>query len=603
MASAVLASQNEGYWGERNVYMKKYNSTTPPLATQLNPNHIINPILTPIPNPKPNSSFRQIHEASPKPHVRHTNDPSTRPVTPPASSDKQQPAYAYKPISVHGEYMMYNLNMFSRREKKELKKRLFSDLDRVRSLLNQIESRDHGVRPSIPFWPTMVQPNSLAVEALSQKQTMKVTGKNSGKKNLGKKRGAGAHSFPYDRKPKRPSVVSNLSVNKVHSSMMKRCRQILTKLMKHRHGWVFNTPVDVKGLGLHDYYLIIKSPMDLGTVKFRMEKNVYESPMDFAADVRQTFNNAMIYNPKGQDVHIMAVTLLNLFEEMFNQACKKYEAEQRKISVAAAEQLNHQKKFPELEHLSLHRRSDESILMAKTSDIMRPQLKLQIPSQVQNVKSPVSVPPPLQPIARSGKLPKPKAKDPYKRDMTSEEKQKLGALLQELPSEKLGQMIEIVKRRTSNLLQEGDEIEVDIEILDNETLWELDRFVGYHKKAVSKFQRQMLFQEATPAEQILAQHSPRDEPVEIEGQQMKKDDVVGEEDVDIGEEIPVNNFPPVEIERDAVGAGNESSGSSSSSSGSDSSSSSDSDSESSTGSDSDEDSVQSPFVVDKDNPC
>lgn len=62
--------------------------------------------------------------------------------------------------------------------------------------------------------------------------------------------------------------------------------------------------------------------------------------------------------------------------------------------------------------------------------------------------------------------------------------------------------------------------------------------------------------------------------MEIEGQQMKKDDVVGEEDVDIGEEIPVNNFPPVEIERDAVGAGNESSGSSSSSSGSDSSSSS-----------------------------
>lgn len=605
MASAVLASQNEGCWGERNVYMKKYNSATPPLTTRLNPNHIINPILAPIPNPKPNPSFRQIHEPSPRAHFRHTNDPSTRTVLPLVSSDKQ-PTYAYKPISLQGEYMTYNLNEFSRREKKGLKKRLFSDLDRVRNLLNRIESRDHGVCPSIPFWPTIVQPNSLAVEALAQKQTMKAIGKNNGKKHLGKRRGPGAHSYPYDRKPKRPFVVSNLSMNKVHSSMMKRCRQILTKLMKHKHGWVFNTPVDVKGLGLHDYHLIIKSPMDLGTVKFRLEKNDYESSLDFAADVRQTFNNAMIYNPKGQDVHIMAETLLSLFEEMFNQACKKYEADQRKINVAteaaaAAEQLNHPKNIPESEHLPLQISLDEPILMARTSDdIMRPQLNL--PAEVQNIKSPVSVSPSLQPITRSGKLPKPKAKDPYKRDMTSEEKQELGAVLQELPSEKLDQMIEIVKKRTSNLLQEGDEIEVDIEILDNETLWELDRFVGYHKKAVSKFQRQTLFQEATPAKQILAQDSPKDELVETEGQQMKKGDVVGDEDVDIGEEIPVNNFPPVEIERDAVGASNESSSSSSSSSGSDSSSSSDSDSESSSRSDSDEDSVQSPFVVNKDNP-
>ncbi|CAI9752966.1 unnamed protein product [Fraxinus pennsylvanica] len=183
--------------------------------------------------------------------------------------DKRK-AYTYKPISVHGEYMMYNLNEFSRREKEELKKRLFSDLDRVRRLSRRIESRDNGVRP---------------MEALTQKQTMKATGKNNGKKHLRKKRGAGASSFLYDRCTKRPLVVSNSSMNKVLSCMMNRRGQILTKLMKHKHGWVFNTPVDVKGLGLHDYYQIIKSPMDLGTVKFRLKRIVYESSVDFAAEV------------------------------------------------------------------------------------------------------------------------------------------------------------------------------------------------------------------------------------------------------------------------------------------------------------------------------
>ena len=72
--------------------------------------------------------------------------------------------------------------------------------------------------------------------------------------------------------------------------------------MKHKHGWVFNTPVDVVGLGLHDYHQIIKQPMDLGTVKSRLSKKEFGWPLDFASDVRLTFNNAKTYNSKGQKV-------------------------------------------------------------------------------------------------------------------------------------------------------------------------------------------------------------------------------------------------------------------------------------------------------------
>lgn len=65
--------------------------------------------------------------------------------------------------------------------------------------------------------------------------------------------------------------------------------------------------------------------------------------------------------------------------------------------------------------------------------------------------------------------------------------------------------------------------------------------------------------------------------VPAEGKKQKKIETV-DEDVDIGDDMPMNNFPPVEIEkdRDMGGAGGHasSSSSSSSSSGSDSSSSS-----------------------------
>ena len=43
------------------------------------------------------------------------------------------------------------------------------------------------------------------------------------------------------------------------------------------YAWPFYKPVDVEGLGLHDYLDIIKHPMDLGTVKvcFKVYKYIF----------------------------------------------------------------------------------------------------------------------------------------------------------------------------------------------------------------------------------------------------------------------------------------------------------------------------------------
>lgn len=102
----------------------------------------------------------------------------------------------------------------------------------------------------------------------------------------------------------------------INSKFFKSCRSLHEKLMKLQYGWVFNTPVDVDGLGLHDYFTIITHPMDLGTVKTRLNKNWYKSPKEFADDVRLTFHNAMTYNPKGQYVHAMGEQLSKIFEDM-----------------------------------------------------------------------------------------------------------------------------------------------------------------------------------------------------------------------------------------------------------------------------------------------
>lgn len=110
------------------------------------------------------------------------------------------------------------------------------------------------------------------------------------------------------------------------AQILKSCNSLLTKLMKHKFGWIFNTPVDAVKSGLHDYHTIVKKPMDLGTVKTRLSKSWYESPLEFAEDVRLTFNNALLYNPVGHDVHRMAQFSLNMFEEKWAPLETQYES-------------------------------------------------------------------------------------------------------------------------------------------------------------------------------------------------------------------------------------------------------------------------------------
>jgi Bromodomain len=93
--------------------------------------------------------------------------------------------------------------------------------------------------------------------------------------------------------------------------------------MEHPNGWLFNEPVDVKGLRAVGYYDTIKSPMDLGTVKCRIEKGRYCTPIEFAEDINLTFKNALKFNNRRDAAYCMAEELL----EIFTQEWSKIEAD------------------------------------------------------------------------------------------------------------------------------------------------------------------------------------------------------------------------------------------------------------------------------------
>lgn len=56
------------------------------------------------------------------------------------------------------------------------------------------------------------------------------------------------------------------------TEQLKYCSEILKEMLAKKHlpyAWPFYNPVDADALGLHNYYDIVKNPMDLGTIKVK----------------------------------------------------------------------------------------------------------------------------------------------------------------------------------------------------------------------------------------------------------------------------------------------------------------------------------------------
>ncbi|XP_062398269.1 bromodomain-containing protein 3b isoform X2 [Sardina pilchardus] len=104
------------------------------------------------------------------------------------------------------------------------------------------------------------------------------------------------------------------------TEQLKHCDGILREMLSKKHAayaWPFYKPVDAQALELHDYHDIIKQPMDLSSVKKKMDGREYVDAQSFAADIRLMFSNCYKYNPPDHEVVAMARKLQDVFEMRF----------------------------------------------------------------------------------------------------------------------------------------------------------------------------------------------------------------------------------------------------------------------------------------------
>lgn len=116
------------------------------------------------------------------------------------------------------------------------------------------------------------------------------------------------------------------------SEQLKFCNSLLKEFFNKRHSaytWPFQKSVDAEELNLPDYYETIKKPMDLGTMRKKMENREYHSAKEFEEDIRLIVNNCRKYNPPAHDIVKMAKT----FEDTFNARWARLPAEGAKDEV------------------------------------------------------------------------------------------------------------------------------------------------------------------------------------------------------------------------------------------------------------------------------
>ncbi|KAI3683341.1 hypothetical protein L1987_83844 [Smallanthus sonchifolius] len=213
------------------------------------------------------------------------------------------------------------------------------------------------------------------------------------------------------------------------------------------HKWAgpFMQPVDVVGLGLHDYYEIIEKPMDFSTIKNKMEAkdgSGYKNVREICADVRLIFKNAMKYNDERNDVHVMAKTLLAKFEEKWLLLLPKVDEEEERRKKEEAEAQLDMQLAQEVSHAKMARELDiELDAIGKRLETMR------------------------EVVLRNC------------RKMSTEEKKALMTVLTQLSPEDLNKALLIVAQNNPNFQATGQEVDLDIDAQSESTLWKLKFFV------------------------------------------------------------------------------------------------------------------------------
>ena len=102
------------------------------------------------------------------------------------------------------------------------------------------------------------------------------------------------------------SIPQELLESTLAETWEKIALKIVNLCWKLKGAYWFYEPVDPIKFGISNYFDIISKPMDLGTVKKKLNYNAYVKPEEYVEDVRQVFRNCYAYNGEQHEISASA---------------------------------------------------------------------------------------------------------------------------------------------------------------------------------------------------------------------------------------------------------------------------------------------------------
>ncbi|WIA43559.1 hypothetical protein OEZ86_010009 [Tetradesmus obliquus] len=308
--------------------------------------------------------------------------------------------------------------------------------------------------------------------------------------SAGKRMGAPLHAEGPEAKRQRQLAERDNRKKQIWDEIIK----IVEKIRKNPKSEAFRMPVDPVKLKIPDYPNIIHFPMDIGTVlrKLRSQPRGYSMPFEVAQDMRQIWINCRTYNGATHPVTGCANVLSENFEKAWGQANIEH-----KWQVEVKREEREEQAFAERgpERGPEDGAGDDDLVMQLRLAFAErgpedgagdDDLVTQLRSR-RNMLGDLIAAKDLQeslPPGALGEL----APD---RDMTFEEKRKLSAHIASVPGEKLAAVLDIIEEAEKlaavlDIIEEaedlpsddgGNERELDMDALNNATLWKLKAYV------------------------------------------------------------------------------------------------------------------------------
>lgn len=252
-------------------------------------------------------------------------------------------------------------------------------------------------------------------------------------------------------------------------------KNYLKAIKKELYAFPFLEPVDYIGLGLMDYPIFIKHPMDLGTVEKKLEEGKYNTMEELRKDLQLIWNNCKTYNKEGCDIYKAAQSCEKFTKRYFDKFMigntnigSQSKSNKKTSKVNAAKTVNNSAKTTT--NIKLENTSEVQNDLSSENKIpteVRPFNAESIPSQ-NNFKAP-------NPLMEEPEI----EDEPINPDgLNSNERIILSNRVKKLQNDGLASLVRLVQKECPNAIKETeDNIEIMLLSLDKKTHEQINRLI------------------------------------------------------------------------------------------------------------------------------